>query len=67
MDSGLIQAQATQAITHLAFYVGWPRATSENVCINDATGLVLYRLAVTAALTGTLTIQFGSSLVTRRH
>ncbi|SOE90669.1 Uncharacterized conserved protein YurZ, alkylhydroperoxidase/carboxymuconolactone decarboxylase family [Burkholderia sp. YR290] len=28
MDSGLTQAQAAEVITHLAFYVGWPRATS---------------------------------------
>jgi len=28
MDSGLTQAQASEAITHLAFYVGWPNAFS---------------------------------------
>jgi 4-carboxymuconolactone decarboxylase len=28
MDNGLTQAQAAEVITHLAFYVGWPRATS---------------------------------------
>lgn len=28
MDNGLSQAQASEVITHLAFYVGWPRATS---------------------------------------
>jgi 4-carboxymuconolactone decarboxylase len=28
MDNGLTQAQAAEAITHLAFYVGWPKAFS---------------------------------------
>src|SRR4051812_16543435 len=28
MDNGLTQAQAAEAITHLAFYVGWPNAMS---------------------------------------
>jgi 4-carboxymuconolactone decarboxylase len=28
MDSGLTQAQASEVITHLAFYTGWPRAMS---------------------------------------
>jgi 4-carboxymuconolactone decarboxylase len=28
MDNGLTQAQAAEAITHLAFYVGWPNAFS---------------------------------------
>src|SRR5687767_8867432 len=28
MDNGLTQAQASEAITHLAFYVGWPNAFS---------------------------------------
>lgn len=28
MDNGLTQAQAGEAITHLAFYVGWPNAFS---------------------------------------
>jgi 4-carboxymuconolactone decarboxylase len=28
MDSGLTQAQAAEAITHLAFYAGWPNAMS---------------------------------------
>jgi 4-carboxymuconolactone decarboxylase len=28
MDNGLTQPQAVEAITHLAFYVGWPNAFS---------------------------------------
>ena len=28
MDNGLTQAEASEAITHLAFYVGWPNAFS---------------------------------------
>jgi 4-carboxymuconolactone decarboxylase len=28
MDKGLTQAEASEAITHLAFYVGWPNAFS---------------------------------------
>ena len=28
MDNGLTQSQAAEAITHLAFYVGWPNAMS---------------------------------------
>ncbi|MBV9124471.1 MAG: carboxymuconolactone decarboxylase family protein [Planctomycetes bacterium] len=28
MDNDLTQAQAAEAITHLAFYVGWPNAMS---------------------------------------
>ncbi|ACO79395.1 Carboxymuconolactone decarboxylase protein [Azotobacter vinelandii CA] len=28
MDSGLTQTQATEVVTHLAFYAGWPRAMS---------------------------------------
>jgi 4-carboxymuconolactone decarboxylase len=28
LDNGLTQAQAAEALTHLAFYVGWPNAFS---------------------------------------
>jgi 4-carboxymuconolactone decarboxylase len=28
MDNGLTQPQAAEAITHLAFYVGWPNSFS---------------------------------------
>jgi len=28
MDNGLTQTQASEAITHLAFYVGWPSVFS---------------------------------------
>ena len=28
MDNGLTQAQASEALTHLAFYVGWPNVFS---------------------------------------
>ena len=28
MDNGLTQAEAAEAVTHLAFYVGWPNVFS---------------------------------------
>jgi len=28
MDNGLTKAQISEALTHLAFYVGWPNAMS---------------------------------------
>ena len=28
MDNGLTRAQAAEAVTHLAFYAGWPNAFS---------------------------------------
>jgi 4-carboxymuconolactone decarboxylase len=28
MDAGLTQAQASEVLTHLAFYAGWPNAFS---------------------------------------
>jgi 4-carboxymuconolactone decarboxylase len=28
MDNGLTRAQAAEAITHVAFYAGWPNAFS---------------------------------------
>lgn len=28
MDNGLTEEQAAEAITHLAFYAGWPKAMS---------------------------------------
>ncbi|MEB1611112.1 carboxymuconolactone decarboxylase family protein [Xanthomonas campestris pv. campestris] len=28
MDNGLTRVQAVEAVTHLAFYAGWPRAMS---------------------------------------
>jgi 4-carboxymuconolactone decarboxylase len=28
MDNGLTQAQASEVITHLAYYAGWPNAFS---------------------------------------
>ncbi|MDR3664590.1 MAG: carboxymuconolactone decarboxylase family protein, partial [Mycobacterium sp.] len=28
MDNGLTRAQAAEVLTHLAFYVGWPKAMS---------------------------------------
>lgn len=35
MDNGLTQAQASEAITHLAFYVGWPNVFSAMPIAND--------------------------------
>ena len=28
MDNGLTHEQASEVVTHLAFYVGWPKAMS---------------------------------------
>ncbi len=35
MDNGLTQAEAAEAITHLAFYVGWPNVFSAMPIAND--------------------------------
>jgi 4-carboxymuconolactone decarboxylase len=35
MDNGLTQAQAAEAVTHLAFYAGWPCAFSAMPVVKD--------------------------------
>jgi 4-carboxymuconolactone decarboxylase len=35
MDNGLSQAQAAEVVTHLAFYVGWPKAMSAVPVLKD--------------------------------
>lgn len=35
MDNGLSQAQAAEVVTHLAFYVGWPKAMSSVPVLKD--------------------------------
>jgi len=35
MDNGLTQAQASEALTHLAFYVGWPNVFSALPVVKD--------------------------------
>lgn len=35
MDNGLTQAQAAEVVTHLAFYVGWPKAMSAVPVLKD--------------------------------
>jgi 4-carboxymuconolactone decarboxylase len=35
MDNGLTQAQVAEAMTHLAFYVGWPNAFSALPVVTD--------------------------------
>jgi 4-carboxymuconolactone decarboxylase len=35
MDNGLTQAQAAEAVTHLAFYVGWPNVFSALPVVKD--------------------------------
>ena len=35
MDNGLTQTQAVEVITHLAFYAGWPNATSAMAVAKD--------------------------------
>lgn len=32
MDNGLTKAQASEVLTHLAFYAGWPNAVSGTRC-----------------------------------
>jgi alkylhydroperoxidase/carboxymuconolactone decarboxylase family protein YurZ len=34
-DNGLMQAQAGEAITHLAFHVGWPNVFSARPVVKD--------------------------------
>jgi 4-carboxymuconolactone decarboxylase len=35
MDSGLTREQAAEVVTHLAFYVGWPKAMSAVPVLKD--------------------------------
>ena len=35
MDNGLTQPQASEAITHLTFYVGWPNVFSAMSVVKD--------------------------------
>ena len=35
MDNGLTQAQASEMLTHLAFYAGWPNAFSALPVVRD--------------------------------
>jgi len=35
MDNGLIQTQAAEMVTHLAFYAGWPNAFSALPVLKD--------------------------------
>ena len=35
MDNGLTQTQAAETVTHLAFYVGWPKAMSAVPVLKD--------------------------------
>jgi 4-carboxymuconolactone decarboxylase len=36
MDSGLTRAQASEVLTHLAFYAGWPNVFSASPVAKDA-------------------------------
>jgi 4-carboxymuconolactone decarboxylase len=36
MNNGLIQAEIAEALTHLAFYVGWPNVFSAMPVAKDA-------------------------------
>jgi 4-carboxymuconolactone decarboxylase len=35
MDNGLTQAQASEVLTHIAFYAGWPWAFSALPVVKD--------------------------------
>ena len=35
MDNGMSQVEAAEAITHLAFYAGWPNAMSAAAIVKD--------------------------------
>jgi 4-carboxymuconolactone decarboxylase len=35
MDNGLTQAQAAEVVSHLAFYAGWPNASSALPVVKD--------------------------------
>lgn len=38
MDNGLTQAQASEVLTHIAFYAGWPNAFSALPVVKDVFG-----------------------------
>ena len=38
IESGLTRAQITEALTHLAFYAGWPKATKAIMAITRSLG-----------------------------
>ena len=38
METGLTRAQITEALTHLAFYAGWPRATNALTAVTRSLG-----------------------------
>ena len=38
IDSGLTRAQIAEALTHLAFYAGWPKATRAIAMISKSLG-----------------------------
>ena len=38
IESGLTRAQITEALTHLGFYAGWPRATTAMTAVTRTLG-----------------------------
>jgi len=38
IESGLTRAQITEAVTHLGFYAGWPRATTAMTAVTRSLG-----------------------------
>ena len=38
IENGLSRAQITEALTHLAFYAGWPRATKALTAVTKSLG-----------------------------
>jgi 4-carboxymuconolactone decarboxylase len=38
LDNGLTRAQIAEALTHLAFYAGWPKATEALTAVTKALG-----------------------------
>jgi 4-carboxymuconolactone decarboxylase len=39
IESGLTRAQITEALTHLVFYAGWPKATKAILAVTRSLGM----------------------------
>ena len=53
MDNGLVQPQASEVVTHIAFYAGWANAFSALPVVNfssDSSHIPLFSSLHTAAL-----------------
>ncbi|PKA44538.1 carboxymuconolactone decarboxylase family protein (plasmid) [Rhizobium sullae] len=73
MDNGLTRAEASEVVTHVAFYAGWPRAMSAVPVLQrifDSRGNALQRSAAQSAASGDLKItraNQGSAKASKQH